>query len=82
MIVRLFIIPIASIFILLILPEQFRDVRLSVLIAAAAPVGSNVAIFAQLNNLDYKRAVKSVCMSTLASIISMPLIVGLAQLVW
>lgn len=47
--------------------------------AASAPVGSNVAIFAQLYHKDYTRAVKEVCMSTLLCIIIMPVIIGIAQ---
>lgn len=51
-------------------------------IAACAPVGSNVAIFAQLNQLDYGRAVKSVCLSTVFSILTMPTMVGIARMIW
>jgi len=48
--------------------------KLALLFAAAAPVGANVAIFAQLYGQDYTEAVKDVCMSTVFSIVSMPVI--------
>ncbi|HHV10974.1 MAG TPA: hypothetical protein GXX75_11920 [Clostridiales bacterium] len=81
-ILRLVIIPLVTLALLTLLPAQYGEVRLTVLIAAAAPVGSNVAIFSQLNGLDYTRAVKSICLSTMLSIITMPMLVGLAVLVW
>jgi predicted permease len=61
-----------------LLPKEFRDIKLTMLIAASAPIGSNVAIFAQLNGLNYKTAVINVCLSTIFSIVSMPIIIGLA----
>ena len=79
---RLFVIPLLTIVLLSLIPAEYRDIKLAILIAAAAPVGSNVAIFAQINGLDYTRAVKSVCLSTIFSIVSMPVIVGIAGMLW
>lgn len=79
---RLVLIPLATMALLTLLPYQYRDIKLTILIAAAAPVGSNVAIFAQLNGLDYTRAVKSICLSTIFSIITMPLLIGVAGMIW
>lgn len=77
--VRLVLIPVLSIAVLMLFPEKYRMVKLAVLIAASAPVGSNVAIFAQFYNKDYTRAVKEVCMSTLLSIMVMPVMIGIAE---
>lgn len=52
---------------------------LTILIAASAPVGSNVAIFAQLYQQDYMQAVREVCLSTLFCILTLPLILGIAD---
>lgn len=79
---RLVVIPVISIAVLFLIPLQYRDIRLATLIAACAPVGSNVAIFAEINGLDYTRAVKGVCLSTICSILTMPIVVGIAQMVW
>lgn len=80
--VRLLIIPIVTIFVLSLLPDSYTTIRLAVLLAAAAPVGSNVAIFAQIYGKEYTDAVKDVCLSTIFSILTMPLIVGLANYIW
>ena len=50
----------------------------SVLIVAATPVGSNVAIFAQMEDMDYTQAVKDICLSTLLCIVTIPLVVSAA----
>ena len=47
----------------------------ALLICSIAPVGSNVAVYAQKLNGDYKYAVKTVCLSTLLSVLTMPVII-------
>ena len=79
---RLIIIPLCSMALLSLLPSEYNTIKLTVLIAAAAPVGSNVAIFAQINNLDYTQAVKDICISTVLCIFTIPIIVGFADLLW
>lgn len=80
--VRLVLIPLLTIPVLFLIPSEYMNIRIAVLLAAAAPVGSNAAIFAQLYKKEYTDAVKDVCLSTVFSIISMPLIIGLANMVW
>lgn len=77
--VRLLVIPLLTMGMMLLFPEKYLIIKLTVLIAAAAPVGSNVAIFAQLYGQDYTTAVKEVCMSTLLSVISLPAVIGIAN---
>lgn len=79
---RLAVIPLLTFGVLSLFPGGFSDIKLAVLTAAAAPVGSNVAIFAQRNGLKYTDAVKNVALSTLFSIVTMPLILGMAAMVW
>lgn len=79
---RLLLIPLITLLALSLVPTEYKDIKLTVLIACAAPVGSNVAIFAQLNGLDYTQAIKCICLSTILSIISMPIIVGIAGILW
>lgn len=81
-IVRLLAIPLLTIILFSVIPETYNIVRLAILLAAAAPVGSNVAIFAQLYHKEYTDAVKDVCMSTVFSIITIPFIIGLANIAW
>ncbi len=77
--VRLVIIPVLTIALMFLFPEKYHMMKLTILIAASAPVGSNVAIFAQLYQQDYMQAVKEVCLSTLLCIITLPLILGIAN---
>ena len=79
---RLIIIPIMTLFIFTLLPKQYETIALVILIVSSAPVGINTAIFAELYQIDNKRAVVSVGFSTLLSIFSMPLIVLLSTLIW
>lgn len=80
-VIRLAVIPLASLALLCFLPDSIRDVKLTLLISASAPIGANVAIFAQMVGLSYTRAVKMVCLCTILSIISMPLLMMLASAV-
>lgn len=80
--VRLIVVPMLTILLLWVIPGTYSMVRLAVLLAAAAPVGSNVAIFAQLYHKEYTVAVKDVCLSTVLSIFTIPLVIGLANYLW
>lgn len=77
--VRLVIIPAATLALLLPFAGRLGHISMALLLVAAAPVGSNVAVYAQKLDLDYTYAVQTVCISTILSIISMPLLIGLAQ---
>lgn len=79
---RLVIIPLVSLGVLCLLPASLNQMKLILLISASAPIGANVAIFAQKEGLDYTRAVKTVCLCTILSIIAMPLIIMLASVLW
>ena len=46
------------------------------------PVGSNVAVYAQLHNQDYPYAVETVVLSTLLSLATIPGIAYLASVLW
>ena len=76
--VRLLLIPMVTICVLLLLPIP-ADIKMIELIAAATPIGSNVAVFAQLHNLDYGYAAKLVCNSTILSIAVLPAVVWIAS---
>lgn len=71
---RLIIIPIITILVFSFIPGNAL-IKLAVLLAASAPVGFNVVVFCQLNDVDCTDGVKDVCLSSVLSILSMPLIV-------
>ena len=76
--VRLLLIPLVTLILLWILPID-KTVSLCLLLTASAPVGANVAVYAQLHGKNYIYATKTVVTSTLLSLVSMPLILILAQ---
>lgn len=73
--VRLLLIPVLTAACLLFLPLD-PTLRLAVLIAASAPIGSNVAIFAQIHHQDYSLAVREVCLSTILCVVTMPVVIA------
>lgn len=75
---RLLLIPVIIILVFWPLPID-TNIKLAVIIASAAPAGSNVAVYAQLYGADYKYACKTVALTTIFSIVTMPLMVMLAQ---
>lgn len=81
-IVRLLVIPLLTLGILSFVPSAYSTMKMAILIVASTPIGSNVAIFAQIHNQDYKQAVRIVCLSTLCSIVTMPMIMMLAEIIW
>lgn len=78
-IVRLLMIPCITLGIFYLFSFVSMDIKLAVLIATSAPVGSNIAIFASLYDKDYLYSVKTICLSTILSVITMPCIMMMAQ---
>ena len=76
---RLIVIPAMTIVLLKLVPGIDRIMVMSIVIAASAPVGANVAIYAEKNGKDYVRSCKAVCLSTLLSILTMPLMILLFE---
>ncbi len=80
--VRLLLIPVAALAILTAIPWVGTDMRTAILIAAACPVGSNLAVYAQLHDKNYAYAVETVVASTMFCILTIPAIVYVAGLLW
>lgn len=79
--VRLVLIPLATLALLTAIPVS-ASLRMTLFLVAAAPIGSNVAMYAQRAKLDYRRATGAVCLSTLLSVLTMPLLAALAATLW
>ncbi len=77
--VRLLVIPVVTLILFMLVPARDSIVKLAVFIAVATPVGANVSIFAQLYDCDYELSVVTVCLSTLLSVATVPLLVSVAQ---
>ena len=81
-VVRLLVIPVLTFFLLSVIPKDYYDLKLTLLISASAPIGSNVAIFAQMYDQSYTQAVKGVCLSTIFSVLTLPLVIGVGSYFW
>lgn len=78
-VIRLILIPFIVLLVFKVLPMGSEDMKLAIMIASACPVGANVAIFAQQYNKNYTEAVEQVCLSTLLCLVTLPIIVTIAN---
>ena len=77
---RLLIIPAATLAAFSLIPVNI-EILLTIFIALSTPIGANVAVYAQLYDRDYPYACQTVAITTLVSIITLPLVLMLADLV-
>ena len=77
---RLVVIPTVILLLFWLLPINSTDVAMAAFLAAATPVGANICVFAQQYGCDYKLSVVTVCQSTVVSIVTVPALVALAQM--
>ncbi|MBQ8726796.1 MAG: AEC family transporter [Clostridia bacterium] len=80
--VRLIVIPLVVLLVFWLVPHSLEPIKTAVFIAISCPVGSNVAVYAELHGKDYSHAVKTVTSSSIFSIITMPLLIMLAGLIF
>ena len=78
---RLVVIPAVVLAVFWALPITNQNVALAAYLAAATPVGANICVFSQQYDCDYEFSVVTVCLSTVLSIVTVPLMVSLAQMV-
>ena len=78
---RLVIIPAVILLVFWALPIANVDIALAAFLAAATPVGANICVFAQQYDCDYEFSVVTVCLSTLLSVVTVPLLVSFAQMI-
>ena len=80
--VRLLLIPLVTLAALSLIPNTYLPLKTAYIITSSCAVGSNVAVYAQLFDADYTYAVETVVISTLLSIVTLPVIVALASVLW
>lgn len=78
--VRLVLAPAVILLLLWVLPIRDVNVAMAVFLAAATPVGANICVFAQQYDCDYTFSVMTVCLSTVLSIVTIPLLASAAQM--
>ena len=76
--VRLVVIPAVLVLFLGFLPVD-PTLRMAVFIAGATPAGANVAVYAQIYGADYPGACRIVTLSTILSIVILPVMIAFAS---
>lgn len=79
---RLLLIPIILIPIFKILPSSLQIIRMTLLLGTATPVAALMAIFSKTYDGDYSYSSIVVGISTISSLITIPCIMSLAQIIW
>lgn len=81
-VVKLLVVPLLAMVMLALLPKVYFDLKLTLLIAAACPTGTNIAVYAQLHDRDFGYAVETVAVTTILSLLTLPLVTQLAIVLW
>lgn len=81
-ILRGIVMPIITIILFKFVPAQWMEVKTILFISLSAPIGALSPVFAMMYDKDAVYGAQSVCLSTLLSVILLPLMMLLAQLVW
>lgn len=79
--VRLWLMPLITLAVFALIPFA-NDIRMAVLISSSTAVGANIAVYAQMYHSDYSYACKTVALSTIVSIVMMPVFIMLATKVF
>lgn len=77
--VRLIVIPGATAIVLRIICPNEVLIGRSLMLAASAPIGANVAVYAKKLNKDYFQSVRGICLSTVLSIITIPVVFAIYE---
>lgn len=76
-VIRLWLFPLVTLVVFALIPFP-NDIRMAVLISSSTAVGANIAVYAQMYDSDYPYACKTVALSTMVSIVMMPVFIMLA----
>ncbi len=77
---RLLLLPGVEMLLLSLLPDAYKQIGMIILLGAAAPVGALAPVFAQMYNRDTNEGAQIVSLSTILSIITMPLLIMAAEI--
>ena len=80
--IKLIVIPFVILILFKLLPPSLDEIKKVVLIAMSTPVGLTVPMFSQMYGGDYEYGAKLVGLSTLLSLVTIPLILYLANIIW
>ena len=78
---RLILIPCVVLVVYCLLPIHNQAIAMATYLVAITPVGANICIFAQQYDCDYEFSVVTVCLSTVLSVMTIPVLTWVARLV-
>lgn len=79
---RLIAIPLLTILLLSVVPNEYMTLKLIVLVVNSVPSANTLAILAQRFDYDYTSAAHMISVTTIACIVTIPVITMIAQFVW
>lgn len=79
---RLILVPLAITLVFCLVPNRYLEIKNVVLIAASAPVGVMVALFAQQYKHDFEYGARIVSLSTILCMITIPIVLVLSDILW
>ena len=80
--IKLIIIPILSVVLLKFVPNTFYDIKMVMYIASITPTGMTVAMLSQIYGSDYSYGARIVGLTTILSLITIPITLLLPALIW
>lgn len=79
---RLILVPVVMVILFKFVPSSWNEIKTILLISLSAPIGALSPVFAMMYKRDAVYGAQTVCLSTLLSIITLPLIILLSQVIW
>lgn len=79
---RLIAAPLVNFAVLSLLPDSMYDLKMTLFIACSTPVGVLLGMMSQKHGADYAYGARIICLSTILSLITMPLLIMAAAWVW
>ncbi len=79
---RLLVIPLLTIVFLKFIPNEYMTLKLIVLVVNSVPSANTLAILAQRFGYNYTSAAHMISFTTLACIVTIPMVTILAQMIW
>jgi predicted permease len=80
--IKLILIPLVITVLFKFLPTELDEIKMVVLIAMSTPVGLTVPMFSQMYGGNYEYGAKLVGLSTLLSLVTIPVMLYLANMIW
>lgn len=79
---RLILLPVIYFLLLFLVPENYNIIRVTIFVAASAPVAALAPVFAQMFDRDISLGAQIVSLSTILCLISMPALILLSKMFW